>query len=56
MKAIIARLREPSSWAGIAALLGVFGIQIAPETMTGIVQAGTGLAAVAAIVLREAKD
>lgn len=53
MSTWIARFREPSTYAGLAALLGVFGVPIAPDLMQPVIQAGTGLAAVAAIVLRE---
>jgi len=52
---ILARLREPSSYAGLAALLGVVGIQIAPETWTLAVQAVTAVAGLAAILLGENK-
>lgn len=49
MQTILARLREPSSWAGIAALVGIFGIKIAPEQLQAIIallSAGAGAAAV----------
>lgn len=49
----IARFRQPSTYAGVAALLGVFGVPIAPDIMQPVMQAGTGLAALAAIILRE---
>ena len=53
MTPILARLREPSTYAGLAVLLGMFGVQIAPEMMTGIVQTVSGAAAVAAMVVAE---
>lgn len=53
MKAFLVRLKEPSSWAAIAGALGVFGINVAPEVLKEIVQAGTGLSALAALLLPE---
>jgi hypothetical protein len=53
MNAILARLREPSTYAGLSVLLGVFGVNVAPEAFQAAVQAVTGLAALAAILLRE---
>lgn len=50
MKAyIIARLREPSTYAGIASFLAAAGVAIAPElwealTTVGVALAGVGLA------------
>jgi hypothetical protein len=49
------RLSEPSSWAGIAVLLGMFGVHIAPEVLTPVVQAATGVAGALAVVLGEGK-
>jgi len=46
---IIARLKEPSSYAGLASLLGLVGIQLAPEAMQFIIQVMTGLAALIAV-------
>jgi hypothetical protein len=55
MKALIARLAEPSSWAGIAAFLGMLGIQIPTDTYRAITLAGSGIAAAAAVLLPEKK-
>jgi hypothetical protein len=53
MTAFLARLREPSTYAGVSVLLGLFGVQLAPELMQGAIQAITGAAAVAAVILGE---
>ena len=53
MQAILVRLREPSTYAGLAVLLGLFGVNLAPDVMTTAIQAATGMAALAAVVLRE---
>ena len=57
MKAIFERFKEPSSWAGIAVLLNVFGAAIGLPVGASdvIVQAGTGIAAAAAFFLAEKK-
>lgn len=53
MSAILARLREPSSYAGLAMLFGLLGINVAPEAWQAGVQVVSGAAALAAILLRE---
>ena len=53
MTAILQRLREPSTYAGLSVLLGVFGVNVAPEAFQAAVQVITGLSALAAVVLRE---
>lgn len=55
MNGLIDRLREPSSWAGVGILLALFGVKVAPETMDTVIQAGAGLAALAAVALKEKK-
>lgn len=50
---IIARLKEPSSYAAIAAALAVFGV-VLPESLAPLVtQAGVGIAALLAFFLPE---
>lgn len=53
MNALLSRLREPTTYAGVSVLLGVFGVNVAPEVMQPVVQIITGGAALAAVVLRE---
>lgn len=55
MPAILARLREPSTYAGLGVLLGLFGVNLVPEAMQSIVSLGTGAAGLAAVVLAERK-
>lgn len=50
---LLDRFKEPSSWAGVAVILNLFGVQIAPEGMTAIVTALTGACAVAAFFIKE---
>jgi hypothetical protein len=52
MKALfLQRIREPSTWAGIAALGAMFGLP--PGTIDLIGQVAMGVGGLAAIVLRE---
>lgn len=53
MGTILDRLKEPSTWAGLSVLLGLFGVHFAPEVMTTIIQVLTGVAALAAIFMKE---
>ena len=53
MKALFNRLKEPSSWAGAAALLGLLGVKVAPDLLETGLQAITGVAALAAILIPE---
>lgn len=55
MTAILARLREPSSWAGIASIVALFGVKVAPEQMQAIVTLGAAAAGAAAVFLPEKK-
>lgn len=53
MAAILTRMQEPSTYAGMAVLLGLFGVQVAPDMMQPVIQTLSGAAAVAAMVMRE---
>lgn len=53
LSVIIARLREPSSFAGLAALFALFGINLAPEWANVVAQGAAAVSALLAIVLRE---
>ena len=55
MSPILRRLREPSTWAGLAALAAIFGVPVppgVPEAVGTLVAAG---AAVAGVLLPEGK-
>lgn len=51
MKIILARLREPSTWAGLSAVGLLFGLP--PGTVDAVGQIVGGVAALAAIALPE---
>lgn len=53
MDAFLSRIREPSTWAGIAALGALFGLP--PETISLVGQVVVGAGGIAAIVLSEKK-
>lgn len=54
---ILSRFKEPSSWAGIAILINVFGSMLGLPIGSAdvIIQAGAGVAAAAAFFLTEKK-
>jgi len=51
--AILKRLREPSTYAGLAALVAALGVPFAPEAAQTIVAVGGAVAALLAIWLPE---
>ena len=53
MNFIIDRLKEPSTWSGIASIAVAFGLGFPPGTMEAITQIGVGIAGLAGIVMRE---
>ncbi len=50
MDYIIARLKEPSTWAGLAVVFTAAGISVSEAELALV---GSGIAAILAIVLRE---
>lgn len=50
---LLARAKEPSSYAGLASLLGMAGITIAPNEWQAIVGVLTAIAGLLAVVLPE---
>jgi hypothetical protein len=52
MKYILDRLQEASTWRGIIMLLTSLGVGIAPELITPIITAGTGLAGLVGVVTK----
>ncbi|MBC9177840.1 hypothetical protein [Pseudoroseomonas ludipueritiae] len=53
LQQVAARLRERSTWAGIALLLSLFGIKIAPDAWSSIVDVGVAAGGAAAILFPE---
>lgn len=47
MKYFIGRAREPSTWRGLALMLGSFGVQLHPDAMPAV--GGAVVATIAAI-------
>ena len=54
MEILLARMREPSTWAGLALLLNQFGIS--PESSDATAQLVSALCAFGAIFLSEGKS
>ncbi|MEZ2296484.1 hypothetical protein [Variovorax sp. RCC_210] len=53
MDILLKRIREPSTWAGIAALGALFGLP--PDTISLVGQVAMGVGGLAAVVLAEKK-
>lgn len=53
MRYLVARLREPSTWAGIAALLAALGVTVDPRVFEGVQGLVTALAGLLAVLLPE---
>ena len=53
LEGLLKRLKEPSTYAGLASIVGLFGIHVAPETWTAIIAVLTAVAGLLAIILPE---
>jgi len=53
MKTLVARLKEPSSWAAIFAALAALGINLDPGLMQNITGAGAGVSGLLAFFIPE---
>lgn len=53
IKIILARLKEPSTYAGIAALASVIGYNLDPGLLQNIAAIGTGLSGILAVFIKE---
>lgn len=49
----LARLQEPSTWAGLGIVGGLFGLNLAPAESQMFVQVGVGFAGLLAMFLGE---
>jgi len=50
---MFSRFKEPSTWASIAMICGIFGFNVDSETLQLITQVGTGLAALVGVFMPE---
>lgn len=53
MEWVIARLREPSTYGGLASLLTLVGVTISPEFQDAIVAAGVAIGGALMVFMRE---
>lgn len=53
MNYIIARLKEASTWRGIAVLITAAGVSLSPEQTNAIITAGLGIAGLIAIFFKD---
>lgn len=51
----LAKLREPSTWAGFGILGSLFGLNLAPADAQIFVQAGVGFAGLLAVFMGEGR-
>jgi len=54
-KALLNRLKEASSWAGISVLLALFGVNMPPGAVEAIIQLLAAMAGAAAVFVPETK-
>jgi hypothetical protein len=52
---LVARLQEPSTYAGAAAMLSAFGLTLDPGILHDLTLVGTGLGGLVAFLLPQAK-
>jgi hypothetical protein len=52
---ILARLREPSTWAGLASFLAAAGIALKPELWESLTAAGIALAGVGLVASKDSR-
>lgn len=50
---IVERLREPSTWGGIASLLTLVGVTVSPEFQDAIIAAGVAIGGALMVFMRE---
>lgn len=53
MHFILNRLREPSTWSGLASFAIALGLGIPPGTLEAVTQIGIGVAGLAGVLLSE---
>lgn len=52
-ESLVARLKEPSTYAGVAFLVGLIGVNITPDAWSGVVSVFSAIGGVLAIVMPE---
>jgi hypothetical protein len=53
MNNAINRLKEPSTWAGLAVLASLFGVNVAQDQFAAVSQAGAAIAGLLAVFIPE---
>jgi len=51
--AVADRLKEPSTYAGVAVLAGLFGVHVTPEAYQGVLAVASSVAGIVAIFMPE---
>ena len=55
LTAALSRLKEKSTWAGLASLTALVGLKVSPELLTGISTAVIGLIGLYEVIRKESK-
>jgi len=55
MNAILTRLKQPTTWAGLVSIITAFGVTLNPELIEGITAAGASLAGLLLVIFNEDK-
>lgn len=53
LKSLLAKFSQPSSWAGLGAILALFGFNVSGDTLGTIIQIGAGACGLIAIIVNE---
>lgn len=55
MNWILARIKEPSTWAGLVTILTVAGVAVSPEMKEAVISAGVGIGGLILVIMKERK-
>lgn len=55
LRQLAARFKEPSSWAGIAGIMAIFGVHLDPGILNAIIVFMAGFAGLLAVIIPEKK-
>ena len=56
MAYLLARLKEASTWRGIALLLTAFGVQVAPEVQEAVISVGIAVAGAVGVLFPDSTN
>lgn len=56
METLLNYLKQPTTWAGIAAIVTAFGVNLSPELTSEITTVGASIAGLLMVIFNENKD